>query len=62
MNENEVIWCYSLIDNDVIFIFRDRGKEIRIDLKDSNNKIVKTMNWLRPEETELIVKLKAEVI
>lgn len=57
MNEDEVVWCYSLIDNDVIFIFRDRDKEIKINLKNYTSQSMYAGNWLKKEEKDLLSKL-----
>lgn len=30
---SEVVWCWSLNEDKVIFIFRDKNQEVKIDLK-----------------------------
>jgi hypothetical protein len=57
----EVVWCYALMEDDVIFIFRET-KEIRINLKEYTNINHYKGIWLRPQEKELLQTLKVEVI
>jgi len=58
----KVVWCWSLNDPDVLFIFRVGGKEIRVDLRALQSKVrVHNSVFFLMEETALLLQLIQEI-
>ena len=58
----DVVWCWSDNDPDVIFIFRVSGQEVKVNLNKLREKAVTHEGVLFfPEETALLIQLTKEL-
>lgn len=62
MDNNKVVWCWSLDDPNVLFIFRVGGKELKVDITKLGHqaKVYNSVFFFK-KEVELLIDLLQEL-
>ena len=60
--EEGIMWCWKMNVDNILFIFREEGREIELDLtKISSTFLQKNNLMLMAEEKQFLINLKKEI-